>query len=139
MRAHAAADPRVQADALQFASHAGAPLLNNQRRRVRQGGSGAANYQGGTGGGGVGGWVHVHDQRAVPAFGRIPYPEDIMGSLLVDSEGNIVNREQGGDWEENRMYRLVTRAGIMTLSPFLRDRLREALVEEERRVTENDA
>jgi len=133
VRAHAAADPRVQSDALQFASHAGVPLLNDQRRRVRQGGSGATNYQGGAGGGGVGGWVHVHDQRAVPAYGRIPYPEDILGSLLVDGDGKIVNAEHGGDWEENKMYRLVTSAGVMRLTPFLRDRMREALLEEAER------
>jgi hypothetical protein len=75
----------------------------------------------------------VYDQRGVPAFGRIADTEDIFGSLLVDPKGQIVNPEKGGEWEESRMYRLISSRGTMRLTPYLRDRVREALEEEERK------
>jgi len=119
----------VQSDALQFASPAGASLFGkyNSRRAKREGGAGGANYQGGSGGGGVGGWLHVYDQRGVPAFGRIAETEDIFGSLLVDSNGKV----KEGEWEENRMYRLVTGNGVMKLSPYLKEAVTESLRKEE--------
>ncbi|KAA8906722.1 hypothetical protein FN846DRAFT_948093 [Sphaerosporella brunnea] len=135
LREHASKDPQVQADALGLANATAAPLFTDRARR-RQGGSGGANYQGGAGGGGVGGWVHVYDQRGVPAFGRIADTEDIFGSLLVDAHGQIVDKEVGGVWEESRMYRLVSGRGVMRLTPYLRDRVREALEAEEKRGSE---
>lgn len=130
VRAHAVNDPLVQSDALTFASPAGATLFNTatKRRAKKAAGIGGANFQGGTGGGGVGGWVHVYDQRGVPAFGRIADTEDIIGSLYVDGRGQIVDKETGGKWEENRMYRLLTgERGVCRLSSYLRDKVREAL------------
>ncbi|KAF8253503.1 hypothetical protein K440DRAFT_252949 [Wilcoxina mikolae CBS 423.85] len=129
LRQHAANDPIVQSDALQFASPAGASLFgkNNARRAKREGGAGGANYQGGSGGGGVGGWLHVYDQRGIPVFGRIAETEDIFGSLLVDSNGKV----KEGEWEENRMYRLITGNGVMQLSPYLREKVTEGLRTEE--------
>lgn len=127
---HAAHDPLVQADAQQMASPAGASLfgghLHNTRRARCEGGAGGANYQGGSGGGGVGGWVHVYDQRGVPAFGRIADTEDIFGSLLVDGHGVILPDQ----WEPNRMYRLVSRNGVMRLSPHLREKVVQGLAAE---------
>lgn len=133
MRVNAANDPLVESDALTFASPAGASLFNTatKRRARMEAGIGGANYQGGAGGGGVGGWVHVYDQRGVPAFGRIADTEDIIGSLFVDANGKIVDKEKGGKWEENRMYRLLTgERGLCRLSGYLRDKVREALKEE---------
>jgi hypothetical protein len=59
-------------------------------------------------------------------FGRIPEPEDIIGSVLV----------QGGELKEETYqamptYRLVTPEGPMKLSSFLLQKLREKLETEE--------
>lgn len=71
-------------------------------------GAGGANTQGGMGGGGIGGFVHVFDTRNPPAYGRIPDPENIFGSVLVDGKGNI----QKEGYEECNAYRIVTNEGV---------------------------
>jgi hypothetical protein len=57
-------------------------------------------------------------------FGRIPEPEDIIGSVLV-KEGEL----QPETYQAMPTYRFVTREGPMKLSPFLLERLREKLRE----------
>ncbi|CCX04598.1 hypothetical protein FPQ18DRAFT_274878 [Pyronema domesticum] len=128
---HAASDPLVQSDALQFASPAGMGLFGkNTRRPKKDKKTDEANNRGAAGGGGVGGWVHVYDQRGVPAFGRIAETEDIFGSLLVGPDGMI----KAGEWEENRMYRLITSTGgLMRLSPYLAEKVKEDLEAEAKR------
>lgn len=96
-----------------YASPGGASIFNARKRRATPvsnegGGAGGANNQGGAGSGGVGGYVHVFDTRNPPAFGRIPDPEDIFGSVLVDGNGQI---QQEG-YEECSSYRLVTNEGM---------------------------
>lgn len=59
------------------------------------------------GSGGVGGWVHLSDRRNPPDFGRIPWPEDILGSVEVDQGGRVVGRVQASG-----TYRLVTKEGM---------------------------
>ncbi|KAI9932839.1 hypothetical protein MW887_009091 [Aspergillus wentii] len=61
-----------------------------RRRRDAADSSGGASGQGGVGSAGRGGWIHISDERRPPEYGRIPWPEDIFGSLEVDSEGNFV-------------------------------------------------
>ena len=73
-------------------------------------GAGGASSQGGAGGGGRGGYIHVYDHRNPPDYGRIPWPEDIFGSLEVDSDGRFV--DGNGRYQESGTYRLVTRAGL---------------------------
>ena len=77
-------------------------------------GAGGASSQGGAGGGGRGGWVHLSDSRAPPDYGRIAWPEDIFGSLEVDSKGEFVMGEDGtrGRWQWSGTYRIVTREGM---------------------------
>jgi len=100
-------------------------------------GAGGASSQGGAGGGGKGGWVHVSDLRAPPDYGRIAWPEDIFGSLEVDGKGEFVESEgEGGgkgNWQESGTYRVITREGILGLSDFLRGKLVERLMEEEKK------
>lgn len=122
---HAHEDPRVQAQAQAFASNAGSTLGSgglffHQGRSNRPGygggggtggdGAGGASGQGGAGGGGRGGHVHVSDERAPPDLGRIAYPEDIFGSLEVDSQGNFVDGH--GRYQASGTYRLITRDGM---------------------------
>ncbi|KAF2427229.1 hypothetical protein EJ08DRAFT_699677 [Tothia fuscella] len=90
-------------------------------------GAGPTASQGGMGSGGRGGYVHVSDLRRPPDFGRIADPEDIFGSVEVDSTGSFVG-ERGG-YQESGTYRAVTREGILGLSDFLRGKLVERLKE----------
>lgn len=94
-----------------------------QHRRIRAGGgggaggdgAGGASGQGGAGGGGRGGYIHVYDHRNPPDYGRIPFPEDIFGSLEVDSAGNFVDGK--GRYQESGSYRVLTRAGWYVMNP----------------------
>ncbi|CZS88006.1 hypothetical protein WAI453_000398 [Rhynchosporium graminicola] len=157
LRLHAPSDPFIQGQAAAFASSSGSALgsggmffpQQNQNSRRRGGGgeaakrgqagdgAGGASSQGGAGGGGKGGWVHVSDLRAPPDYGRIAWPEDIFGSLEVDGRGEFVESEgeRGGkgNWQESGSYRIITREGILGLSDFLRGKLMERLLEEEKK------
>ena len=70
-------------------------------------GAGGASSQGGAGGGGRGGWVHLSDRRNPPDFGRIAWPEDILGSVEVDGKGEVVGKVQ-----PSGTYRIVTNEGM---------------------------
>ncbi|KAG6031836.1 hypothetical protein E4U41_007409 [Claviceps citrina] len=89
-------------------------------------GEGGASAQGGAGGAGKGGWVHLSDRRNPPDYGRIAWPEDILGSVEVNGEGEVVGRVQ-----PSGTYRVLTNEGILGLSPFLREKLIERLKKEE--------
>ncbi|KAF5026165.1 hypothetical protein F66182_1729 [Fusarium sp. NRRL 66182] len=91
-------------------------------RSRKQGGAGGASAQGGAGGGGRGGWVHLSDRRNPPDFGRIAWPEDILGSVEVDDAGTIIGKVQ-----PSGTYRILTNQGI----PFLQEKLIERLKQEE--------
>ncbi|TID26340.1 Sodium/potassium-transporting ATPase subunit [Venturia nashicola] len=93
-------------------------------------GAGPTATQGGAGSGGRGGFVHVSDTRHPPDFGRIADPEDIFGTVEVDGEGNFITN--GGNYQDSGTYRIITREGILGLTPFLRDRLVERLKELEK-------
>jgi hypothetical protein len=127
IKQYATSDPDVQAQAAAFASPGGSTLGGgmvfsqnhpSQRRergsKYRQpaydsGGAGAASKQGGMGGAGRGGWIHVSDQRNPPDWGRIAWPEDIFGSLEVDGEGKFAG---DGNYQESGTYRIVTNEGV---------------------------
>ncbi|RYP71082.1 hypothetical protein DL771_005016 [Monosporascus sp. 5C6A] len=146
---HAAQDPNLQAQAQAFAAPGGATLGSGgaffpQQRRPRSskgsgaglgggggaggGGAGGASAQGGAGGAGVGGHVHLSDLRNPPDFGRIAWPEDILGSIEVDGQGTIV-----GEFQPSGTYRIITNEGILGLSDYLRTKLIERLKEEEKK------
>ncbi|CAK3735262.1 Hypothetical predicted protein [Lecanosticta acicola] len=143
-------DPDVQAQAALYASQAGSALGSggvffpqqrqaNMKKRDRSSrqfgggggsggdGAGGASAQGGMGGAGRGGYIHVSDQRNPPDFGRVAWPEDIFGSLEVDGNGKFVDGH--GRYQESGTYRVVTREGVLGLSPFLREKLVEKLRE----------
>lgn len=100
--------------------------IKSRSRKQSAAGSGGASAQGGAGGGGRGGWVHLSDQRNPPDFGRIAWPEDILGSVEVDGEGTIVGKVQ-----PSGTYRVLTNEGILGLGPFLQTKLIERLKQEE--------
>ena len=101
-------------------------MLTNHRQMT---GSAGASNQGGAGGGGVGGWIHVSDLRKPPDFGRIAEPEDIFGSLEVDGQGKFVDGH--GRYQASGTYRVITRDGILGLTDFMRGKLVERLKVEE--------
>ncbi|KAL0942532.1 uncharacterized protein CTRU02_200418 [Colletotrichum truncatum] len=70
-------------------------------------GAGGASGQGGAGGGGHSGYVHLSDSRNPPDFGRIAWPEDILGSVEVDQGGNII-----GNLQPSGTYRIITNEGM---------------------------
>lgn len=128
LRKHAAQDPNLQAQAQAYAGPGGATLGSHgaffpQQRTQRAtrktaaglgggggaggGGAGGASAQGGAGGAGVGGHVHLSDLRNPPDFGRIAFPEDILGSIEVDGHGNII-----GEFEPSGTYRIITNEGM---------------------------
>jgi hypothetical protein len=51
----------------------------------------------------------LSDSRNPPDYGRIAWPEDIFGSLQVDSQGNFV---EAGDYQPSGTYRIVTKEGM---------------------------
>ncbi|PLB40080.1 uncharacterized protein BDW47DRAFT_5677 [Aspergillus candidus] len=100
-----------------------------RRRRESADSSGGASGQGGAGSAGRGGWIHMSDERRAPEYGRIAWPEDIFGSLEVDADGSFVGGN--GNYQPSGTYRLVTRDGILGLSPFMRQKLVQKLREME--------
>lgn len=70
-------------------------------------GAGGASAQGGAGGAGRGGWVHLSDRRNPPDFGRIAWPEDILGSVEVNDAGEVVGKVQ-----PSGTYRILTNEGM---------------------------
>lgn len=144
-------DPDVQAQAAMYASQAGSalgsggvffpvnhPSQQRERRRTKTkeygggggtggDGAGGASAQGGMGGAGRGGYIHVSDQRNPPDFGRVAWPEDILGSLELTGSGEFV--DGNGRYQTSNTYRVVTREGILGLSPYLRGKLVEKLEE----------
>lgn len=103
------ADPDLTSQARAFAGP-GAPSSQQHRSRKKMGGdggAGGASAQGGAGGAGRGGHVHLSDARNPPDFGRIAWPEDILGSVEVDGSGKIV-----GKVVPSGTYRLVTNQGM---------------------------
>ncbi|KAM0287507.1 hypothetical protein ACHAQH_000461 [Verticillium albo-atrum] len=131
---HAPQDEELLAQARAFAGPGGASLgaggifgAQQQNRRGNKKasettGAGGASGQGGAGGGGRGGYIHLSDSRNPPDFGRIAWPEDIIGSLEVDPEGNII-----GNLQSSGTYRMLTNEGALGLSPYLRGKLLERL------------
>ena len=81
----------------------------------------------------MGGFIHVSDQRNPPDWGRVQWPEDILGSLEVDGMGRFEEEEGGvGLYRESGAYRICTREGILCLSPFLMSKVGERVLELER-------
>ncbi|KAF5507536.1 hypothetical protein CGCA056_v013248 [Colletotrichum aenigma] len=125
---HAHKDKDLLAQAAAFAGPGGANLgsggvffAQKSKRGSRKVGGG-----GGAGGGGHGGYVHLSDSRNPPDFGRIAWPEDILGSVEVDQSGNII-----GNLEPSGTYRIITNEGMLGLSPYLTDKLKERLRQED--------
>lgn len=152
MKDHAASDPDVQAQAATFASQAGSSLgsggafFPRQRKRgagpsggggggASGDGAGGASSQGGMGGAGRGGYIHVSDQRNPPDFGRVAYPEDIIGSLELDGEGKFVDGT--GRYQKAGTYRIMTNEGTLRLSEYLRAKLVERLSDLDQQARKN--
>jgi hypothetical protein len=116
---HATSDPDVISQAAVFGSPGGFNLSNQHP----DDGTGVSNA-------GHGGWIHVSDTRNPPDYGRIAWPEDIIGSVEVDGDGAFTDGT--GRWQDSGTYRVVTREGILGLTEYMRQRVVERLGEIER-------
>ncbi|KAJ5898947.1 hypothetical protein N7495_003691 [Penicillium taxi] len=126
---HAHEDPDAKSQAHVMASTSGTVFLNSQQGK-RRGGSDGASGQGGAGSAGRGGWIHISDTRRPPEYGRIAWPEDIFGSLEVDANGQFVGGN--GNYQPSGTYRIVTRDGILGLTPYLKEKILQRLQEIEK-------
>lgn len=100
---YAAQDDGLKAQALAFAAPGGTIFGNAGSSHSRS----SSPTQQGSGGGGVGGWVHLSDLRNPPDFGRIAWPEDILGSVEVDNAGNLLD-----NFQPSGSYRILTNEGM---------------------------
>ncbi|KAI9478151.1 MAG: hypothetical protein EXX96DRAFT_569750 [Benjaminiella poitrasii] len=57
------------------------------------------------------GWLHINDERNPPAWGRISFPEDIIGSVEL-SAGKI----KEGTYQAMPAHRIVSNKGLFQLS-----------------------
>ena len=69
------------------------------------------------------GHIHVADEKNPPPYGRIPYPEDIIGTLRIE-HGTLI-KESFVPMRE--AYRPISTNGIVKLSEYLESRLLTAL------------
>ncbi|KAF9255249.1 hypothetical protein L218DRAFT_967481, partial [Marasmius fiardii PR-910] len=70
------------------------------------------------------GWMHIHDNRNVPALGRIGDVDDIIATVLVE-EGKMLPET----YQIMPAYRLVTADGVTQLTPGLSEKLKSVLEE----------
>ncbi|KAJ6591057.1 hypothetical protein DFH09DRAFT_1138443 [Mycena vulgaris] len=68
------------------------------------------------------GWMHIHDDRNIPALGRIGDPDDIIASVLVQA-GKIKLET----YQAMPSYRLCTSDGPIQLTPGLAQKLQAVL------------
>ncbi|KAJ1963435.1 hypothetical protein IWQ62_003214 [Dispira parvispora] len=81
---------------LKDSAHSADPILSSMAKSVGQG------------------WLHIADERHPPPYGRIPRPEDIIGSVQVE-DGHIVPHS----YQPMPSHRLVSPKGLFRLSPDL--------------------
>lgn len=122
--------PRASAGASKSVDGAG----NVHEPRGGESGAGPSARQGGAGGAGTGGWVHLSDRRNPPDYGRIAWPEDILGSMEVDAQGKLL----ASTWVSSGTYRLVTKEGILGLSDYLMEKVVARLRQEEEEEEEKE-
>ncbi|TQS35646.1 hypothetical protein Golomagni_03929 [Golovinomyces magnicellulatus] len=136
---HAVSDPQIQGQAAAFVS--GSVLSSGMGNSLfgprHTSGKRSGNFRGTSSDiRSRGGWIHISDNRAPLDYGRIALPEDIFGSMEVDSTGAFVDGGgkgiYPGRFQESGTYRIVTADGILGLSDFLRGKLVEKLRELEK-------
>ncbi|KAF9467162.1 hypothetical protein BDZ94DRAFT_1249729 [Collybia nuda] len=73
------------------------------------------------------GWMHIHDERNVPALHRIGDPDDILASVLVQD-----SKIDPDTYAPMPSYRFCTADGITQLTPAVAKKLQEILMETQR-------
>ncbi|PPR04585.1 hypothetical protein CVT24_012013 [Panaeolus cyanescens] len=69
------------------------------------------------------GWMHINDQRNIPALNRVGDPDDIIGSVLVEA-GKI----KPETYQAMPSYRICTQDGVLQLTEGLAKHLKDHLV-----------
>ncbi|EWC48846.1 hypothetical protein DRE_00151 [Drechslerella stenobrocha 248] len=111
LHAHAAHDPAIRAEA--FAAWCG----SMRRGSGKRGDYAPVN---------VGGFHNVIDGRVAGATGMraVPEPQDILGSVAVDGDGQVLS---DAGFEACESWRVVTADGVGQLTEYLEEKLVEAL------------
>ncbi|KAJ6257302.1 hypothetical protein Dda_8191 [Drechslerella dactyloides] len=124
LRDYAAHDPNIRAEA--YAS------WSASMRRGISGGSPSASerHVRGGGGTGVGGFHNIVDGRVAGNVGMrgVPEPQDVLGSVGVDGNGEVVGGP--GGFVECESWRVVTGDGVGVLTEYLEGKLVERLKEQ---------
>lgn len=68
------------------------------------------------------GWMHIHDNRNIPALGRIGDPDDIIATVLVED-----SKIQPDTYQAMPSYRLCTSDGPTQLTEGLATKLKNVL------------
>lgn len=68
-------------------------------------------------------YMPIYDFREVPRFGRTPEVDSIFGYVRVGTDGKIVPKS----FEANVMYRICNGAGLVTLSDYMLEQVRNAI------------
>lgn len=73
------------------------------------------------------GHLHIADEKNPPPYGRIPYPEDIIGTIRIE-HGKLV---KGTFTPMREAYRPVSGEGVVKLSEYLEGKMLTMLKSEE--------
>lgn len=73
------------------------------------------------------GHLHIADEKNPPPYGRIPYPEDIIGTIRIE-HGKLV---KGTFTPMKEAYRPVSGEGVVKLSEYLEGKMLAMLENEE--------
>lgn len=66
-------------------------------------------------------FMPIYDFREIPRYARTPNVDDVFGYVLVDDAGKIVP----GSYEPNSLYRVCNGSGLVKLSDYLLERMRD--------------
>ncbi|KAF8155932.1 hypothetical protein B0H34DRAFT_514537 [Crassisporium funariophilum] len=69
------------------------------------------------------GWMHIHDQRNIPALGRIGDPDDIIGTVCVENSKIVPDT-----YQPMPSYRICTSDGVLQLTDGLSHHLHANLI-----------
>lgn len=67
-------------------------------------------------------YMPIYDFREIPKYARTPNVDDVFGYVLVDEAGKIVP----GSYEKNDLYRLCNGTGLIKLSDYLLEEMKQA-------------
>lgn len=68
-------------------------------------------------------YMPIYDFREIPKYARIPQVDNVFGYVMVDGNGKMIPNT----YESNNLYRLCNGKGLIKLSDFLYDEIKEVV------------